>query len=110
MNRKPHIEELLMRFRSEPGARVKRAVLARYAERYGHRRWRGAGTVGLWRRPVPLYVATALVLVATGLSFMGGQKLSRPERIAPRASNATQDSLAGTVLEQSWHYAPRDVF
>lgn len=110
MSRKLDIEDLLMRFRSEPSARVKRAVLARYAERYGRGRRGTAGAIGLWRRPVPLYVAAALVLVAAGLSFMGGRTLSRPERIAGSAPIAVQDSLVGKALEQSWHYAPRDVF
>ncbi len=109
MTKKPTIEDLLMRFRNEPSARVKRAVLARYAERYGRGRHVATGAIRLSRKPVPLYVAAALVVVAAGLSFMGGQRLSRPERIAGSASIAAQDSLAREVLDRSWHYAPRDV-
>jgi hypothetical protein len=109
MSKKPTIEDLLMRFRNDPSAHVKRAVLARYAERYGRGRHGATGATRLWRKPVPLYVAAALVVVAAGLSFVGGQRFSRPERIAGSAPIAAQDSLVREALDQSWHYAPRDV-
>ena len=109
MKRKRDIEDLLMRFRITPGARVKRAVLSRYAERRGGARG-AAGTMSAWRRPVPLYFAAALVFLAAGLSFIGGQKLSRSERIPESSSIAMQDSLIGEALKQSLQFAPRDVF
>jgi hypothetical protein len=109
MNRKLDIEDLLMRFRIIPGARVKRAVLAKYAERHGRARG-GAGTINLWKRPVPLYLAAALIVLAAGLSFIGGQKLSRSERTAESPSIAMQDSLIRVTLKQSLQFAPRDVF
>jgi hypothetical protein len=109
MNRKLDIEDLLMRFRITPGARVKRAVLSRYAEHYRPARG-AAGTMRGWRRPVPLYVAAALVVLAAGLSFIGGQKLSRSERTAESPSIAMQDSLIRVTLKQSLQFAPRDVF
>jgi hypothetical protein len=109
MNRKWDIEDLLMRFRITPGARVKRAVLSKYAERHGRARG-AAGAIAVWRRPVPLYIAAAFVLLAAGLSFIGGQRLSRAERIAGSASIAMQDSLIGEALKQSLQFAPRDVF
>ena len=108
MNAKLDIEELLKRFRSEPSPRVKRTVLSRYAERCS--RTRGvAGAAKLWRRPVPLYFAAALIVVAAGLSFVGGQKLSRAERSAKEASAYAQDTLTSAALEQRWQFAPRDV-
>ena len=109
MNRKRDIEDLLMRFRITPGARVKRAVLSKYAERHGRARGE-AGTMSVWRRPVPLYVAAAFVLLAAGVSFIGGQKPSRSERIPESSSIAMQDSLIGEALKQSLQFAPRDVF
>jgi hypothetical protein len=108
MNAKLDIEELLKRFRSEPSLRVKRAVLSRYAGRCS----RARGVVGaaeLWRRPVPLYFVTALIVVAAGLSFLGGQKLSRVERSAEEASVYMQDTLSGAAPEEQWQFAPRDV-
>jgi hypothetical protein len=109
MNRKLDIEDLLMRFRITPGERVKRAVLARFAERRG-----GAGAapgrMSVWRRPVPLYAAVALVLLAAGLSFAGGQRLSRSELVQDSSSTALQDSLIGATLMHSIQFAPRDAF
>lgn len=109
MNAKLDIEELLKRFRSEPSLRVKRTVLSRYAERCSRAR-RVAGATELWRRPVPLYFAAALIVVAAGLSFVGGRKLSRAERSAQEASAYAQDTLTGAAPEQQWQFAPRDVF
>jgi hypothetical protein len=108
MNVKLDIEELLKRFRSEPSSRVKRTVLSRYAERCSGAQ-EIAGAAKLWRRPVPLYFAAALIVVAAGLSFVGGQKLSRAERSAKEASAYVQDTLTGAALEQQWQFAPRDV-
>ena len=109
MNAKLNIEELLKRFRSDPSPRVKRAVLSKYAERCGRRR-RAADAEQLWRRSVPLYFAATLIVVAAGLSFIGGQKLSRREGSPEDSSIVMQDTLAGTALEQRWNYAPSDVF
>lgn len=108
MNAKLDIEELLKRFRSEPSPRVKRTVLSRYAGRCGRAR-RVAGAAELWRKPVPLYFVAALIVVAAGLSFVGGQKLSRVERSAEESSAYMQDTLSGVAPEQQWQFAPRDV-
>ncbi len=108
MNRKWDVEDLLMRFRVEPAARVKRAAMARYSERYGRER-RPTGAAGMWRRPVPVYLMAALVLLSSALSFVGGRSLSREREIPKGASAAAQDSLAEAALERSWQAAPRDV-
>jgi hypothetical protein len=108
MNVKQDVEDLLVRLRVGPDARVKRAVLSRYAELYGRGRGEADG-LGVWRRPVPLYVAAAIVLLATGLSFVGGLKVSRSERVQGSFSPAMQDSLIGEAFRQSAQYAPSDV-
>lgn len=109
MNTKPNIEDLLKRFRREPSPRVKRAVLSRYAERFD--RARGpAGRTPFWRRPVPLYFAAALIAVTAGLSFIGGQNLSREEGSPKDSSIVRQDTLTDAAPEQQWYYAPSDVF
>jgi hypothetical protein len=102
------IEELLKRFRSDPSPRVKRAVLSRYAERYGGAR-ETAGAVPFWRRSVPLYVVTAVLIFVAGLSFAGGRTLSRRGEDAGNASTIMQDTLIGGVPEQHWYYAPSDL-
>jgi|WetSurMetagenome_2_1015567.scaffolds.fasta_scaffold28788_4 hypothetical protein len=109
MNRKLDIEDMLKRFRKEPDPRVKRAVLARYAERFDREQRATARAERLWRRPVPLYMAAALAIVVAGISFIAGQKHSRPAHTARSESTAVQDSLANAVINQSWHFAPRDV-
>lgn len=113
MNRKLDVEDLLIGFRITPSARVKRAVLARYAERRGRTRGaagRAVNGAALLKRPVPLYLAAALVVIVAGLSFVGGQKLSRSQRPPESPSIAMQDSLIGAALRQSMQIAPRDVF
>jgi len=109
MNAKLNIEELLKRFRSEPAPRVKREVMSKYAERCG----RAQGTADaapFWRRSVPLYFAAALIVVTAGISFVGGQTLSRREGSPKDSSITMQDTLTDAAPEQQWHYAPSDIF
>ncbi|MFA4948314.1 MAG: hypothetical protein WC674_07395 [Candidatus Krumholzibacteriia bacterium] len=109
MNTKLDIENLLERFRSDPSPRVKRAVLSKYAERCG--RTRGtADATRFWRRSVPLHFAAILIVVAAGLSFVGGQALSRREGSPKDSSITMQDSLTDMALEQQLYYAPNDLF
>jgi hypothetical protein len=109
MNTKLNIENLLKRFRSEPSPRVKRAVMSRYAERCG-RSQKAAGAAPFWRRSVPLYFAATLIVVAAGLSFVGGQTLSRRDGSPKDSSMVMQDTLTGAAPEQQWYYAPSDLF
>lgn len=109
MNTKLDIENLLKRFRSDPAPRVKRAVLARYAERVGHTRG-AADAAPFWRRPVPLYFTAALVVVTAGLSFVGGQRLSGGAVSHEASLPAAQDTLTEATPEQEWSYAPNDLF
>ena len=108
MNDKLNIEDLLKRFRCDPSPVVKRAVMSRYAELCGRGRLATAAQ-RLWRRPVPLYFALALIVVAAGLSFVGGQQLSRRE-VSPRdTSTVAQDTTTGASFEPQWKYAPNDI-
>ena len=109
MNTKLNIEDMLKRFRIDPAPRVKRAVLSKYSERCG-RASRGANAVPFWRRSVPLYFAAGLIVVIAGLSFFGGQKLSRREGSLKDSSIAMQDTLPDMAPEQQWYYAPSDIF
>jgi hypothetical protein len=109
MNMKLDIENLLKRFRGDPSPRVKRAVLSKYAERHG--RMRGtADAARFWRKSVPLYFAAGLIVVVAGLSFVGGQTLSRREGSPKDSSITMQDSLTDAAPELQWYYAPSDLF
>jgi hypothetical protein len=109
MNTKLDIENLLKRFRSDPSPRVKRAVLSKYAERCARPR-ETAGAAPFWRRSVPLYFAATLIVVAAGLSFIGGQTLSHREGSPKNSSITMQDSLTDAAPELQWYYAPSDLF
>ena len=107
MSKEIDIEGLLKRAPIGSDPRVKRAVLSRYAQRYGKARG-SAGMNPFWRKPVPLYLATALVLVIAALSFLGGRRFPRPEHAAESRATAAQDSPAGAGYEQLWHFTQRD--
>jgi hypothetical protein len=109
MNVKPDIENLLKRFRSEPSLRVKRAVLAKYAERRGHAKG-AAEAAPFWRRSVPLYSAAVLIVFVAGLSFVGGLTLSRPAGSPEESTLAAKDTLPDAASELQWYYAPSDIF
>jgi hypothetical protein len=108
MNARFDIEALLKRLRTEPSPRVKRAVLSKYAECFGGARQDDRGTA-FWRRPVPLYAAALIAVVAVALSVAGERMLARESRRARESSANVQDSLAAPELEQKWQFAPRDV-
>ena len=102
------VEETLRRYRTEPAAEVKAAVLARYARKMARRTLaRRAG--GFWRRPVPLYVVAAAVLIAAGLSFLAagkgplhGQPVERPRHETPLGN-------ASLSPELEWEVTPNDL-
>ena len=108
MNTKLDIENLLKRFRSEPAPRVKRAVLAKYSERYG--RARAVADAPFWRRPVPLYFVAGLIVATAGFSFVGGRRLSRGAVSHEASSPAARDTLTEAAPEREWSYAPNDIF
>ncbi|MDD3642886.1 MAG: hypothetical protein PHQ19_05435 [Candidatus Krumholzibacteria bacterium] len=107
MNGKIDIERLLMRIRTGIDPRVKRAVLSRYDQRFGSAQG-SAGTVRLWRRPVPFYLAAAAVLAVAVLSFAGGRRFPHAERVATTPAAVSRDSLASAEPEQEWRFTQRD--
>jgi len=102
------IERALRRFKTEPGAGVKRSVMSRFALGFDTEPSSGSA-FRFWERPVPFRLAAAMLVIAVGLSFAAGRMMHR--RI-PQA-----DSLGGAIWEQgalateqvSWHVTPADL-
>jgi len=104
------IEDALRNYRHEPGPQVKRSVLSRFVRRNASR----AGS-GFLRRPVPLYLAAAQIVIALGLGFAVARvlplsdagtvsKQNRP--VQAETGREPSDSIAADL---TWEIAPNDV-
>jgi hypothetical protein len=93
MGRNEDLEGRLMSFGHETDPRVKRAVMEEFCRRRPPRTSRS-----VWVRPVPLYAVLALVLLAAGLSWVLGQRLTG------RGSRRSAEPLVAT-----WATAERDL-
>ncbi|UCG53353.1 MAG: hypothetical protein JSW58_07310 [Candidatus Latescibacterota bacterium] len=102
------IEELLMRFKSEPSARVKRSVLTRFGRVFGGRGLRTDET-SFWRRPIPLYLAAANIVIAITLSFFAGQTMPLSERERDVLREPPQETSETVAPEVHWEIAPNDL-
>jgi hypothetical protein len=103
-----NLEDALKRCRIDPGPRVKRSVLERFARVYG-RRAAPAGPFRMWRRPVPAYLATAVVVVAVFMSFFAG-RTSQPQRSSMTGQMFVEERDTLALYELEWETARRDLF
>jgi hypothetical protein len=104
MNDDIDIEEVLKRYRSDPGAKVKQAVLSRFTQVFGGARPVKNG-VRFWTRPIPLYVAAATIIIAVALSFFAGRRMSPSDRqLGP-----SQETYSTAIQEVEWEAAPNDL-
>ncbi|UCF04013.1 MAG: hypothetical protein JSV33_08635 [bacterium] len=103
------IEELLRRQQCGPHPRVKQSVLSRFIEMRSAGR-RSAGWMLFWKRPVPLYLAAASVIIAIGLSFLLGRGTSRLEEHGMPAQVRVQAIDTVTFQEPEWAVTQSDVF
>ena len=88
MNDRMDIEKQLKGFKHQTDPGLRRTVLDRFERTVppgGRVRWRGM----FWARPVPLYLAAAVLLLAVGLSFMAGRQLTLAGSAASCASLAS---------------------
>lgn len=109
MNDDIDIEEILKRYGSGPGHRVKRSVLERFVHTYGGRDAAG-GPIGIWRRPVPVYLTAAVVIIVAVVSFFAGRRsLGPPPRSAgiPAPVEETEELVSN---ELKWEIARSDLF
>lgn len=112
MNDDIDIERALKEYSSDPSARVKRTVISRFKDVVGGR----AGTnlvqgskTGFWRKPIPLFVVTATLVLAAGLSFFAGRKTSAPQPQIKSLPESAQESTKPAAPELTWEVAPNDV-
>ncbi len=108
MNDNFDIEEVLKRFRHEPDEKTKQSVLSSFRRAHAssgsHR-----PTAGFWRRPVPLYLAAAAILVLGVLSFVVGQRTRRADgRSAISGGLYQENGLVGSE-EIKWIPAENDL-
>lgn len=103
------IEEALKRFENEPGPEVKRSVMARFSQRFRGRQ-PAPNAAAFWKKPVPLYAAAAVIVVAVGLSFVAGRKTSGPRFVPAVAPGEPARALnTGVAPEVRWEAAPSDL-
>ncbi len=102
------IEKTLRGYRSAPGDRVKQSVMSRFKNSYGNR-GPGTGPVGTWKKPVPLYLYVATLVVVVGLSFFAGQRSIHPGRQAGITNEPPPEINTVELQDLQWESAPNDV-
>ena len=107
MNEDIDIEEVLNRYGNDPSVRVKRSVMSRFIRTLGNR-GSSKGRIRFWHRPVPLYLATALVVIAVGLtSFIGRKIMPQEQRPGVRHESVQENDITAT-RELKWEVAHSD--
>ncbi len=95
MNDHREIEASLKNFNHEPTGQVKQSVMSAYRNSFS--REVGPRTGGLWRRPIPLYVAATALVVMIGVSFVAGKSIS------------SRDTVPSAPAEIEWSVARNDL-
>jgi hypothetical protein len=115
MNDDMDIEKMLKQYKSDPGPRVKQSVMNRFV---GVHRNRFAGAHGgealsgegrLWKRPVPLYIFAAGVILAIGLSFFAGRMTSLSQQRRTTSMEALPAAHEDSLQNIEWQVAPNDL-
>ena len=102
------IEDLLKRYRSDPSQRVRRAVMSRFRETYGRGEEVGRPTV-FWRRAVPVYLVTVIIIIAAGVSFFAGWRIPQEKRTQEGLQEPLQKTEITDVQELKWEVAENDI-
>lgn len=102
------VEDALKKYRGGPGAGVKQSVLARFTRTLGTGRRETGRRVGLWRRPVPLYVVAATIVIAAGLAFVAGQ-LAATGQVPGPPKTPLEAENAATADQLRWEAVADDI-
>ena len=102
------IEKGLKGFEHQPHKRVKKTVMSAFRREFATTGAQGS-PVRFWRRPVPLYVAAAFVVVMMGVSYFAGQRslASSSQPMAPE--HLIQGNDVAPEGEITWTVAKRDL-
>jgi hypothetical protein len=102
------IEEVLKKSRLGPSPSVKKRVLSEFMRSHDAKPAQSVEP-GFWRKPIPLYAVAASLVFLVGLSFLAGQKTSRPE-VPPIASQElSPPGEIKTAQDITWHITERDL-
>ena len=102
------IEDVLKKSGVTPSPRVKDRVLSEFSRALGNNNARGV-KASFWRTPIPLYAVAASVVILVGLSFVAGQKTSRPESPPAAVQELSQPEEIKTAQDIGWTVTARDL-
>ena len=102
------IENELRRFQHDPGPEVRRSVLARFSSGFGSHA-PARQKIVFWKKPIPLYVAAACIVVAVGLSFFTGRWTDSSRRPFEEPRSGLRTGNASWAQEVTWEVAPNDL-
>ena len=108
MNEDMDIEEALKRYRSDPSPQVKRSVLSRFTHTFEGRN-SVSNLICFWKKPIPLYLVAAQIIIAVGLSFFAGQIVSQPDQPSKVLHEALQEKNITATHEVKWEVALSDL-
>jgi hypothetical protein len=102
------VEKALGKYKHTPGEATKQSITDEFgrASTAGNR---GRRPAGFWRKPVPMYSVAAALVVAIGLSFVVGQRTSRPDERPAAMAQPSPDTAIMSSHEIEWVRAERDV-
>jgi hypothetical protein len=108
MNDYHDIEKRLKEFKHQPDPGIRRSVLDRFAQTVG---LAGSNRYSdpFWARPIPLYLAAAVLCVAVGLSFLAGRQLTLADAPADTFRSGGLDTTTTLPEEVLWQTAPSDI-
>lgn len=102
------IEDVLRSHSSGPSARVKRTVLTAFKDNFKSKGYRYS-TVGFWRKPIPLYIVAASLVVLMGISYFAGKRAIRRDGrpVASKELNRREDIIEAKDI--TWRVTRRDL-
>ena len=108
MNDHNDLEKGLKNFRHRPDPQVRRSVMARFRDTVDPARAAKRSTF-FWARPIPLYLAAAVVFVAIGLSFFAGRQVPLASSPTGTFQDSALDSTFVLPQEMLWEPARNDI-